>query len=155
MKPQSACVNRFAVNEETALSIDLELLEKNASRLVDAALKAGADACDVVVANGQSLGISVRDGEVENTGRSEGDDFSLRVFVGKKVASVSTNQPADLKMIAERAVSMARVSPEDPFQGLADPERLAKTYPELEMLDEKFPLLTNCAKRRCRSKPPD
>ena len=121
------------------MSIDLVTLEKNARKLVEAALKAGADDCDVVVANGQSLGISVRDGEVENTGRSEGDDFSLRVFVGRKVAAVSTNQPADLAMIAERAVSMAKVSPEDPFQGLADPDLLAKTYPDLEMLDTTVP----------------
>ena len=121
------------------MSIDLNLLETNARNLVQAALKAGADACDVVVANGQSLGISVRDGQVENTGRSEGDDFSLRVFVDRKVASVSTNQPSDLEMIAERAVAMAKVSPEDPFQGLADPDLLAKTYPRLDMLDTAVP----------------
>jgi len=121
------------------VSIDLDLLEKNAGDLVNAALKAGADACDVTVSNGQSLGISVRDGEVENTGRSEGDDFSLRVFVGSRVASVSTNQPSDLDVIAERAVAMAKVSPEDSFQGLADPDLLAKSYPELNMLDTEVP----------------
>jgi len=138
LKSQTACA--IGVSEKEAiLSIDLNKLEINARNLVDAALKAGADACDVVVANGQSQGISVRDGQVENTSRSEGDDFSLRVFVGNKVASVSTNQPRDLTMIAERAVAMAKVSPEDPFQGLADAERLAKTVPQLDMLDQEMP----------------
>ncbi len=119
--------------------IDLEKLERDATRLVQAALKAGADACDVTVSNGQSLGITVRDGEVENTGRAEGDSFSLRVFVDQKVAEISTNQPADLDMLAERAVAMARVSPVDPSKGLADPDRLAREFPDLEMLDETVP----------------
>jgi PmbA protein len=91
------------------------------------------------VANGQSLGISVRDGVVENTGRAEGDDYSLRVFVGKRIASVSTNQISDLAIMAERAVAMAKVSPEDPFQGLADKQKLAKELPELDMLDTYVP----------------
>lgn len=119
--------------------IDLKKLENDAKSLVQAAIKAGADSCDVTVANGQSLGISVRDGEVENTGRSEGDGFSLRVFVGKKVAEVSTNQPSDLAAIAERAVAMAKVSPEDPSKGLPDQELLAKDLPELAMLDDTVP----------------
>ncbi|MGB7286503.1 MAG: TldD/PmbA family protein [Salaquimonas sp.] len=107
--------------------------------LVDMALKAGADQCDVSVANGQSLSMSYREGKVENTSRAEGDNFSLRVFVGRKVASVSTNQITDLKMIAERAVAMAKVSPEDPFQGLVPAEELVKDIPKLEMLDKTIP----------------
>lgn len=116
--------------------IDLKKLEDNAVMLIDAALKAGADACDVVVAHGQSHSVGIRDGVVENTGRSEGDNFSLRVFLGKKVASVSTNQITDVSMLAERAVSMAKVSPEDSFQGLAEKEQLATKLPTLDLLDE-------------------
>jgi len=119
--------------------INLSALENKAEQLVDAAIKAGADACDVVVSNGQSLGISVRDGAVENTGRAEGDDYSLRVFLGKRIASVSTNQLADLTMMAERAVAMAKVSPEDPFQALAEADQLAVDFPDLEMLDSYQP----------------
>ncbi|MCB1385119.1 MAG: TldD/PmbA family protein [Nitratireductor sp.] len=123
----------------TPLPIDLEKLQSDADRLVAAALKAGADKCDVVVSNGYSSGISVREGKVENTGRSEGDGFSLRVFAGKRVATVATNQPADLQMLAERAVAMARVSPEDPYQDLADPDQLARSWPDLDLVDPLEP----------------
>ena len=35
---------------------------------------------------------------------------------------------------------MARVSPEDPYQGLADPTRLAKSDPDLDLFDgPRFP----------------
>ena len=103
---------------------DLQLLEKEALNLVTLAKKAGADHCDVVVASSESLSIGVRDGKTENSERSESDARYLRVFCGKKVASVAANQADNLEVLAERAVAMARVSPEDAFQGLADPDRL-------------------------------
>jgi PmbA protein len=117
--------------------IDLEKLQNDASRLVTAAIRAGADACDCIVAHGQSLGISVRDGKVEDTNRAEADDFSLRVFCGHQVASISANALLDIDALAARAVAMARVSPEDPYQGLAPQNHLASTFPQLDLLDEK------------------
>ncbi|MCB1448855.1 MAG: TldD/PmbA family protein [Nitratireductor sp.] len=115
--------------------IDLARLEDGAALLVAAAGKAGADACDVVVAHGQSLGIEIRDGKVENTSRSEDDQFSLRVFVGSKVASVNSNTAQGMDELASRAVAMAKVSPEDAFQGLAPSERLAKSFADLDLCD--------------------
>lgn len=127
--------------------IDLKKLEDNAGALMQAAMKAGADACDVVVAHGQSLGVSIRDSEVENTNRSEGDSFSLRVFIGSKVASVASNQITDVSALAERAVAMAKVSPEDPFQALATSDQLAKSFPEIELFDETIPNADALTKR--------
>lgn len=100
--------------------LDPRRLEDAAAALVEAARKAGADAADTVVVRGVSVSVSVRDGAVEDSERSEGDDFALRVFVGRRSASVSTNALGDPKAIAERAVAMARVAPEDRFAGLAD-----------------------------------
>ncbi|MFK7902392.1 MAG: TldD/PmbA family protein [Nitratireductor sp.] len=127
--------------------INLKELENNATKLMSATMKAGADACDVVVAHGQSQAVTIRDGKVENTDRSEGDQFSLRVFVGSKVASVASNQITDYEMLAERAVAMAKVSPEDPFQALAEPEQLASEFPDIELLDETVPTAESLTKR--------
>ena len=103
---------------------DLKKLEADALNLVSLAKKAGADACDVVVASGNSLSVGIREGVLENSNRSESDALYLRVFCDKKIASVTSNTKNDPKSLAERAVAMAKVSPEDPFQGLADQERL-------------------------------
>lgn len=116
-------------------TIDSADLEKRASELVDLARKAGADAADAVVVRGRSRSVSVRLGKVEATEASESDDFSLRVFVGRRVASVSANPGFDLKLLAERAVAMAKASPEDPFASLADADRLARSYPDLDLFD--------------------
>ncbi len=117
------------------VDLDLKPLETRAGSLVEAARRAGADAADTVVAKGVSLSVNTREGKVEESERSEADDFSLRVFVGKRSATVSANILNDTETLAERAVAMARVAPEDDYAGLADADRLAGSFPELDLID--------------------
>jgi PmbA protein len=119
--------------------LDQTDLADRASRLVEAARRAGADAADTVCVRGISLSVEVRLGKVEETRRAEGDDFTLRAFVGKRSAAVSANVLADPAVLAERVVAMARVAPEDPFNGLADSGRLARIFPDLDLLDSTIP----------------
>jgi PmbA protein len=112
-----------------------------AERLVAAARRAGADAADAVAVRSVSQSIELREGKVEESERSEGDDMGLRVLVGKRQAVVSTN---DVKgngadALAERAVAMARVAPEDPYAGLADAGALTRDFPELDLIDARMP----------------
>jgi PmbA protein len=111
-----------------------------AERLIAAARAAGADAADAVAMRSVSQSVDVRDGAVEESQRSERNDMGLRVLVGKKQAVVSTNDmKASVDALAERAVAMARVAPEDKYAGLADPARLAKTIPDLDLVDRSLP----------------
>lgn len=116
-----------------------EGLLATAERLIGRARSAGADQADALVVRSRSRSASVRNGQVENTQSSESDDFSLRVFVGQKVATVHAGQGADEAALAERAVAMARVSPEDPHACLADAEMLARTWPDLDLYDPTEP----------------
>ena len=103
--------------------------------LVEAAKRAGADASDAVAVRSRSTSVSVRLGKVEGTESSESDDVSLRVFVGNRVASVSANSGSDPATLAERAVAMARVSPEDSSQGLAEEGLLVRETRDLDLFD--------------------
>ena len=115
--------------------IETASLLARAGELIDRAREAGADAADAVVVRGRSSSVSVRLGKVEGTEASESDDFSLRVFVGRRIASVSANPGFDLKVLAERAVAMAKASPEDPYATLAAEADLAKDWPDLQLYD--------------------
>ena len=117
------------------MSLNTDKLNDVVASLVEAASRAGADASDAVAVLGRSTSVTVRLGKVESTEASEGDSLALRVFIGKRVASVSATIDADVDMLAERAVAMAKVSPEDPFQGLADESRLVKDVPDLDLFD--------------------
>jgi len=103
--------------------------------LVEAARRAGADAADAVAVRSASRSVAVRLGKVEGTESAEADELSLRVFVGNRVAAVAANAGSDPAALAERAVAMARVSPEDPAQGLADPALLAAAPIDLDLDD--------------------
>jgi len=115
---------------------DAAKLADRVASLVEAAKKAGADAADAVAVRGRSTSVSVRLGKVEATEASESEDMSLRVFVGQRVASVSATAASDPRVLAERAVAMARVSPEDPYQGLADASLLTQSPRDLDLFDD-------------------
>ena len=109
-----------------------------AADIVARATRAGADAADAVVAGDASVDVSVRLGQLEDVGRSEGEELGLRVFVGSRSASVSTSDfsVASMDALVERAVAMAREAPEDPWAGLAPAERLLRgAPPELDIDD--------------------
>jgi PmbA protein len=129
--------------------LDQTPLLRLAERLVDAARRAGADAADAVAVRGVSQSIEVREGVVEESERSEGDDLGLRVLVGKRQAVVSTNDMrADgADALAERAVAMARIATEDKYTGLADPSLLAKEFPELDLIDPNVPSVEELERR--------
>jgi PmbA protein len=107
--------------------MDRAAQESLAAALLDAARAAGAEAADVVIAHGTSLSAETRDGRLEHAERAEGVDLGLRVLLGRRQACISTSdrRPANLTALAERAVAMAKVAPEDKWCGLAEPSQLA------------------------------
>ena len=109
--------------------------------LIAKAKRLGADAADAVLFEGASISHARRLGKTEKLERSEGYDLGLRVFFGKRQATVSSNDrtPAALDELAERAIAMARVVPEDPYCGIAAPEELARDIPELDIFDPVEP----------------
>lgn len=108
--------------------------------LVARARAAGADAADAVLIEGTSLAVERRMGRTEKLERSESQDLGLRVFVGRRAAIVSstTVDPAGFAGLAERAVAMARIVPEDPMGGLAG-EAAAPGAVDLDMDDPREP----------------
>ncbi len=95
--------------------------------LLDAARRAGAGAADAMAVEGTSLSVDVLGGKLEHAERSEGVDIGLRVLIGQRQACVSASDTRAETMtdMAERAVAMARLAPEDPYIGLADASQLA------------------------------
>ena len=94
--------------------------------LLNAAKRAGADSADAMAVQGTSVSIDVRSGGLEHAERSEGIDVGLRVFVGQRVANVSSSDTSNrtIEEMAQRAIAMAKEAPEDPYAGLADQSQL-------------------------------
>ncbi len=118
--------------------IDPQTATDRAQSAIARALGHGADAADAILVADTALSVSVRLGQLEDVGRSEGAELGLRVFVGQRSASVSTSDlsEAGLAALAERVVAMARAAPEDRWAGLAPAERLLHGAPPLLDLDD-------------------
>jgi PmbA protein len=119
-----------------------DMAQSRAHDIVSRARAAGADAADAVLGASASVDVSVRLGALEDVGRSEEEELGLRVFVGRRSASVSTSDlsSAAMDMLVERAVAMAREAPEDQWAGLAPEDRLLKgAIPDLDLHDGDEP----------------
>lgn len=110
------------------------------AELLGRARAAGADMADAVLVTGTSISVQRRLGRTEQLERSESRDLGLRVFIGKRqaIVSASTADAAGFARLAERAVAMALVVPEDPFAGLADEARM-EPDPGLDTDDPQEP----------------
>lgn len=104
-------------------------------QLIDNCLNAGASAADARIGASEGVSVSVREGRLESIERDESVGVSLRCLFGQRQAHVSgTDLSKDaLKTLSERCAAMAKVAPEDPYAGLADPTELASDLPQLDL----------------------
>ena len=110
--------------------------------LVERAAAAGADAADAIYVGNRSSSVQVRLGELEQVDRSEGEEIGLRLFLGRRSATVASSDLADeaLAALVERALAMAAEAPEDEYAGLAPDELLQRgELPPLDADDGQDP----------------
>jgi PmbA protein len=106
--------------------------------LLSACLKAGASGADAQISRTEAVGVSVREGKLENIEREEGVSVSLRCFFGQRQAHVSgadLSAPG-LAALTERCLAMARAVPEDIYCGLPDTGALAAGPRDLDLSGE-------------------
>ncbi len=114
-----------------------EGLKADLDTLIRFAKAHGATSADAIATHGRSLSVSVKDSKIEDVDSSEGRDIGLRVMVGKRMSCVSSSDAsrASLDLLAQRAVAMAKLAPEDPYSALPDADLLAASIPDLDLFD--------------------
>jgi PmbA protein len=115
----------------------LDVLERTLAK----ARAGGADAADAVLVDHRAISATVRLGKRETLERSDAVDLGLRVFIGHRQSLVATSDLSEegLRALTDRAIAMARVVPEDPFCGLADPAQLAHDDVAIDLCDDREP----------------
>jgi PmbA protein len=93
-----------------------------ATDLLKTTRAAGADAADLLVAEGTEFSVTVRRGEVETLKEAGSKGLGIRVFVGQRTASSYTSDfsRSALRRLVEETVGIARATGEDPAAGLPD-----------------------------------
>lgn len=119
----------------------IDTLLERADAAVKHAISLGADAVHAIAADGRSTEIAVRDGQIEKVEQAEALDISLKVYAGKASATISGSVLTGeaIRRLAENALNMARLAPPDPFAGLASPDQLATSVPDLDLAADDLP----------------
>ena len=107
--------------------------------VLKSATKAGADKVDIALSESRKTVVKCRNGALENTGRSESVSISLRVFVGRRVASMTCSnfEQNSVDALIERAISIAKLAPESTYADLVEADHLATdTGLDLEPWDD-------------------
>jgi PmbA protein len=99
------------------------------------AKKQGATTAEAGVNISQGLSVSVRLGEVETVEHTRDKGLGLTVYIGQCTGSASTTDfgREALRDTVRAACAIARHTAEDDCSGLADPDRLARAVPDLDL----------------------
>lgn len=115
----------------------LDLLET----LILDARRHGADKADAMMAESTDMNCVCRLGKPEELERAESAGLGLRVMLGQKQAAVSTTDfsAESLSTLVERAVTMAKATPDDRYLVMAEEAQLCSNPEALDLLDEGEP----------------
>jgi PmbA protein len=127
----------MATHSEVLNEIQTDLREL-AVETVARAMKAGATAAEAIIQEGSEFSTVVRMGQVETLKESGSRSIGLRVFIGKKAASTYSSDftSEGIERLVSGAVTLARVTSEDPYAGLPDPALLGTVPGDLKLYFE-------------------
>src|SRR5437667_874139 len=110
-------------------------LERIAGDVVAVAMESGATAAETDVSQGVGLSVTVRKDEVETIAYNRDKGIGVTVYVGRRRGHASTADfsAEAIRATVGKALVIARHTAEDPCAGLADPDRLAREIPDLDL----------------------
>jgi PmbA protein len=125
----------MSTQAESAIGTNLREI---AIDVVARAMKAGATAADAIVREGTEFSTVVRLGVVETLKESGSRGLGLRVFLGRRTASTYSSDftPDGIEHLVQGALELARVTSEDPFAGLPEPQEFGSAGGDLQLYFE-------------------
>ena len=114
---------------------ELSGLADSALAAIEHARKLGADSSEVSASSHYGINVNVRMGEVETLEHSRDRGVGISVYLGdsKGHASSADLRPETIRLCVEKAIDIARFTQADKCNGLAPADRLATSFPDLDL----------------------
>lgn len=114
---------------------ELDLLEARVREALRLARRAGASATEVSAHSSQGLSVNVRLGEVETLEYTRDRGVDVTVFIGRRKGNASSAdlRSESIRSCVQHALEIARFTQEDACNGLPEPDRLAREFPDLDL----------------------
>jgi len=113
-------------------------LEELANRVVRMALDRGADEAECTVSAGDEFTATVRMRELEQLKDAGSRAAGVRVLIGKRSGSAYSSDLSSegLLRMVESALELARITSEDPYSGLPEPDELGRLEGDLQLYSD-------------------
>ncbi len=110
--------------------------ETIANRLLESAMRAGAEEADVYLSEGREFEATLRAGDIEVLKQARSKGVGLRVLADKRLGFTHSTDFSDetLRRMVEESVAMARRATRDEFLGIPDPPS-ATAHTNLDLVD--------------------
>lgn len=127
-------------------------LQTLATRVLEMARDLGATQSEASLSYSRGYSVSVRNNEVESLEFQRDRSLGVTVYIGQRRGNASTGDLSDagLREAVQAAATIASVTEEDPWAGLADAARMARAFPDLR-LDHPWELSPEEAIERARA----
>ncbi len=119
-------------------------LQHTAEHVIQRVKKRGATAADVMIREDDTFSVTVRMGQVETLKEAISRSMMLRVFIGKRTATSHTSDLSEnlIDRLVDETVEMAHLTSEDESGGLPEESVFCSDFPDLNLLDPTWELLT-------------
>lgn len=116
----------------------LELSQDLARDILHQAKAKGASQGDLLMVESESFFVTVRLGEIEKISQAQEKRLGLRLFFGASSATASTSDisKGSIERLVDETCAMARSTAQDEYSGLPAPEECARTFLDLDLLDD-------------------
>ncbi|MDP1535623.1 MAG: metalloprotease PmbA [Burkholderiales bacterium] len=117
-------------------SYDKATLEQLVTDALTYAKSRGATAADAEVSEGYGQTVTARQGEVETIEYNRDKGIGVTVYIGQQRGHASSSDfaPQAVRDTVDAALAIARYTAIDDCAGLADPDMLAREFPDLDLL---------------------
>ena len=116
----------------------MELSQELARDILHQAKAKGASQGDLLMVESDSFFVTVRLGEIEKISQAQEKRLGLRLFFGASSATASTSDisQGSIERLVDETCAMARSTAQDEYSGLPAPEECARTFLDLDLLDD-------------------
>ena len=145
-------MNSIQTQQDTPELPALSELASLVEQLLKEARRQGASAAEAAVSCSNGLSVTVRLNEVETLEHHSSRSLGVTVYFGQQKGSANTSdwKPQALRETIAAACAIARHTEADVCAGLAEPERLAREIPDLDLY-HPWPLSVNQAIEQARA----
>ena len=118
--------------------VKITKFSSSSRQTIEYSKKLGATDVNVEVVHSISETVNLRNKQLDESNRSDSFAIGITTYINKKKSTISSSNLSkdNIKILTERCIETAKITPDDEFNSLPDKELMAKNFESLDLYDE-------------------